>query len=87
MGVKAPIGVTRFYFFAYWVGLALSGLTFWVSCKQWPPAVMEHGWKEPRDYVRPEEDEANGVIEAVNMPGEAIETASGSEKHKGVSVV
>ncbi|KAH7363280.1 NCS1 nucleoside transporter [Plectosphaerella cucumerina] len=87
MGVKAPIGVTRFYFFAYWVGLALSGLTFWVSCKQWPPAVMEHGWKEPRDYVRPEEDEANGVIEAVNMPGEAIETASGSEKHKGVSIV
>lgn len=67
MGVSAPLGVTRFYFFAYWVGLTLSGLSFWVGCKLWPPAIMEDGWKEPRDYVRPEEEDYSEVIEAVNM--------------------
>lgn len=67
MGVSAPLGVTRFYFFAYWVGLTLSGLSFWIGCKLWPPAIMEDGWKEPRDYVRPEEEDYSEVIEAVNM--------------------
>ncbi|KAK7427298.1 hypothetical protein QQZ08_006235 [Neonectria magnoliae] len=28
MGVSAPLGITQFYFFAYWVGLALSRLSF-----------------------------------------------------------
>lgn len=69
MGVAAPVGVTRFYYFAYWVGLFLSGATFWASCKIWPPPIMEHGWKEPKDYVRPEEegqlDGNQDVIEAV----------------------
>ncbi|KAM5352697.1 hypothetical protein ACJ41O_005419 [Fusarium nematophilum] len=67
MGVSAPLGITRFYFFAYWVGLGLSGLTFWASCKIWPPAIMEDGWKEPKDYVRPEEEEHGDVIEAVHV--------------------
>lgn len=55
MGVKAPIGVTRAYYFAYWIGLFISGFSFWVLCKIWPPPIMETGWKEPKDYVRPEE--------------------------------
>ncbi|TDZ38997.1 Uridine permease [Colletotrichum trifolii] len=70
MGVSAPVGVTRFYYFAYWVGLFLSGLTYWASCRIWPPPIMEDRWVEPRDYVRPEEEEeqGQGVIEAVDVP-------------------
>ncbi|KAK1564221.1 NCS1 nucleoside transporter [Colletotrichum navitas] len=72
MGVSAPVGVTRFYFFAYWVGLALSGFTFWLTCKIWPPPIMEDKWIEPKDYVRPEELEGDGpVIEAINLPHES----------------
>src|SRR5271156_857216 len=40
MGVSAPIGVTRFSYFAYWVGLFVSGAVFWVSCKISPPDTM-----------------------------------------------
>ncbi len=46
MGVSAPIGVTRFYYFAYWVGLFVSGAVFWICCKISPPAIMyTSGWK------------------------------------------
>ncbi|KAL2882077.1 hypothetical protein SGCOL_002339 [Colletotrichum sp. CLE4] len=80
MGVSAPDGVTRFYFFAYWVGLFLSGFTFWMSCKIWPPPIMEDGWVEPKDYIRPEELEGEGqIIEAVDMPhsGEVVDYEKG----------
>ena len=58
MGVRAPLGITRFYYFAYWVGLFVSGGVFWVSCKLYPPAVMYplREWREPKNYIRPEEE-------------------------------
>ena len=71
MGVKAPIGLTRFYYVAYWVGLFLSAFVYWGACRIWPPAHVETTWKEPRDYVRPEEDIS--VIEA-----SSVEVMSGS---------
>jgi NCS1 family nucleobase:cation symporter-1 len=76
MGVSAPIGVTRFYYVAYWVGLFLSAFVYWGSCKIWPPAHTETSWKEPRDYVRPEEDIS--VIEASSV--EAMPNAGDLEK-------
>ncbi|KAK7423516.1 hypothetical protein QQX98_000973 [Neonectria punicea] len=79
MGVSAPLGITRFYFFAYWVGLALSGLSFWLLCKIWPPASIEDGWKEPKDYVRPEEEAYGEVIEAVDV----VESSSAMAKGLG----
>ncbi|KAK2001067.1 NCS1 nucleoside transporter [Colletotrichum falcatum] len=88
MGVSAPVGVTRFYFFAYWVGLFLSGATFYLTCRIWPPPIMEGKWIEPKDYVRPEELEADGrVIEAINLPheGSMADSEKGpSEKAVGV---
>ncbi|TQN71105.1 Uracil permease [Colletotrichum shisoi] len=82
MGVSAPVGVSRFYFFAYWVGLALSGFTFWLTCKIWPPPIMESNWIEPKDYVRPEELEGDGhVIEAIGLPQES----SVEDNKKGLS--
>lgn len=57
MEVGAPNGITRFYYFAYWVMLFVSGAVFWVSCNISPPAIMYSGsWKESRNYIRPEED-------------------------------
>lgn len=56
MGVDAPVGVTRFYYFAYWVGLFVSGGVYWALCMLSPPAIMyRHGWKEQSNYIRPEE--------------------------------
>ncbi|KKY20788.1 putative uridine permease [Phaeomoniella chlamydospora] len=65
MGVSAPIGVTRFYYFAYWVGLFVSGLSFWIGCKVKPPAIMNTTWQEPKNYIRPEEEPGVTALEGV----------------------
>jgi NCS1 family nucleobase:cation symporter-1 len=71
MGVAAPIGVTRFYYFAYWVGLAVSASTYWALCKMFPPAVMyTEGWKESKNYIRPEED-----TEVIEIEGQSVKDA------------
>ncbi|KAL8418025.1 hypothetical protein RB594_001581 [Gaeumannomyces avenae] len=66
MGVKAPVGVTRFYYFAYWVGLFVSGGVYWLACKISPPSIMETGWKEPKNYIRPDELEDAGSVSGVD---------------------
>ncbi|KIW45449.1 uncharacterized protein PV06_03841 [Exophiala oligosperma] len=79
MGVDAPIGVTRFYYFAYWVGLAVSGGTYWVLCKLYPPPIMyRKGWMEVRNYVRPEEEEQ--VLEGQSFDVEAPSPGSQEKK-------
>ncbi|KAH0140876.1 putative uridine permease, partial [Aureobasidium melanogenum] len=57
MGVSAPMGVTKAYYFAYEIGLILSFGVYWACCYFYPPAsVMPlREWHEPKDYVRPEE--------------------------------
>jgi NCS1 family nucleobase:cation symporter-1 len=57
MGVSAPMGVTKAYYFAYEIGLILSSGVYWACCYFSPPAlIMPLGeWHEPKDYVRPEE--------------------------------
>ncbi|KAH7027212.1 uridine permease [Microdochium trichocladiopsis] len=67
MGVAAPVSISRFYYFAYWVGLFLSGGVFWALCQFFPVPIQEERWCEPKDYVRPEEREENmpaAVIDA-----------------------
>lgn len=67
MGVHAPIGITRFYYFAYWVGIFVSGLVYYIACKIKPPAVMyTSGWHEHKNYIRPEEQ---GTV----MEGQSID--------------
>ena len=70
MGVSAPTGVTRFYYFAYWVGLFVSGAVFWITCKISPPSIMYslREWKEPKNYIRPEED-CSVVLEEGSISG------------------
>jgi len=57
MGVSAPAGVTKAYYFAYPIGLFVSAGVYWLACMWSPPAltVPMSEWREPKDYVRPEE--------------------------------
>ncbi|KAF7879756.1 uncharacterized protein EAF02_007926 [Botrytis sinoallii] len=62
MGVKAPMGVTRAYYFAYPIGLFVSFLVYWGLCWYWPVEVQYalSEWREVKDYVR-EEERTEGV--------------------------
>lgn len=57
MGVSAPEGVTKAYYFAYPIGIFVSFGVYWVACMWSPPALSYPVgvWMEPKDYVRPEE--------------------------------
>ncbi|KAL3422402.1 permease C29B12.14c [Phlyctema vagabunda] len=57
MGVSAPLGITKAYYFAYPIGLFVSFFTYWLANIYSPPAVhfTLSEWLEPKDYVRPEE--------------------------------
>ncbi|KAH7305523.1 NCS1 nucleoside transporter [Stachybotrys elegans] len=81
LGVAAPLGIERFYYFAYWVALFLAGGLYWASCKIWPPAIVESSWKEPKDYVRPDEENRLGgtTIESVEVAEASI--GEGSTGH------
>ncbi|EXJ88749.1 hypothetical protein A1O1_05681 [Capronia coronata CBS 617.96] len=76
MGVKMPLGITRFYYFAYPVGIAISFVVFWVCNLVWKPEMMMplNEWHEPKNYIRPEEDTESGVI----IEGNAVEDESDS---------
>ncbi|PYH47106.1 uncharacterized protein BP01DRAFT_372459 [Aspergillus saccharolyticus JOP 1030-1] len=73
MGVSAPLGIQRFYFVAYPVGLLIAFAVFAGMCWIWWPRGAERvglgaGWKEPEDYWD-EFDEAvtaarDGVVDA-----------------------
>jgi hypothetical protein len=86
MSVGAPIGVTRFYYFAVWVGLAVSAVGDWVLCKiSPPPSMYTRGWKESKDYIRPEEDLE--IIEGlVGIGGEVFSEVQLTGKSAGVVV-
>lgn len=88
MGVDAPMGVTRFYYFAYWVGLAVSGGTFWVLCKLYPPPITYNkGWMEVKNYVRPEEEDQ--VLDGQSFDVEAPSQGSQEKNttHESVTVL
>lgn len=73
MGVHMPFGITRFYYFAYPVGLFVSFSTFWLCNLIWKPAIMKplNEWHEPKNYIRPEEDtEGLEVLEGSSINGE-----------------
>ncbi|QSZ37658.1 hypothetical protein DSL72_008757 [Monilinia vaccinii-corymbosi] len=61
MGVKAPMGITKAYYFAYPIGLFVSFMVYWGMCWKWPVEVQYKlsEWMEVKDYVR-EEERADG---------------------------
>ncbi|KAI9641194.1 hypothetical protein NHQ30_009994 [Ciborinia camelliae] len=76
MGVRAPLGVTRAYYFAYPIGLLVSFLVYWALCWAWPVQVQYRlgEWMEVQDYVREEERgerEGSGWGSVVSVEEEA----------------
>lgn len=57
MGVNAPLGITRAYYFAYPIGLFVSFMVYWGVCWKWPVEIQYKlsEWMEVKDYVREEE--------------------------------
>ncbi|KAF5576618.1 uracil permease [Fusarium pseudoanthophilum] len=76
MGVRAPLGIQRFYYVAYPVGLLLAFVSFWLINTLFPseniPKVS--GWKEPKDFV----ESHDGTF--VNVVIDSSDTASGDQE-------
>ncbi|KAJ5561407.1 hypothetical protein N7535_004126 [Penicillium sp. DV-2018c] len=88
MGVKAPLGIQRFYYVAYPTGLVIGFGSYWVFCLASPPEGMKgvHGWMEPRDFVEEHDGSAPGdgcerryIIHAVEPEKGAVEVSTSGE--------
>lgn len=84
MGVRAPMGVTRAYYFAYPIGLFISFFTYWAVNWISPPplAFPLSEWHEPKDYIRPEE---RGDMFVGRAPDAESLSVTGSAGEKGVT--
>jgi NCS1 family nucleobase:cation symporter-1 len=74
MGVKAPLGIQRFYYVAYPTGLLVAFIVYYFGCLVFSPKGMVKGmgWKEPMDYV--DEDDVSGdVIYGVEVDHSKVE--------------
>jgi len=82
MGVTVPVGITRFYYFAYPVGLLLSFGVFLLCSLVSKPAhtVPFSEWSEPKNYVRPEEDTENGPVLNGMKPGSSTDVQMENEE-------
>ncbi|GKZ31054.1 hypothetical protein AbraIFM66950_011020 [Aspergillus brasiliensis] len=69
MGVKAPLGIQRFYFVAYPVGLLIAIGMYYLGCLVWPPAETERTrkWKEPKEYWDEFDPDRVDGVEAVTV--------------------
>ncbi|KAJ6011127.1 hypothetical protein N7451_002539 [Penicillium sp. IBT 35674x] len=73
MGVKAPLGIQRFYYIAYPTGLLVAFGVYYFGCLVSAPEGMERsGWKEPKDYY--EEDDP---MRRESLMIEGVETEKG----------
>lgn len=84
IGVSAPEGVVKAYYFAYPIGLAVSFAVYWIACVVSPPTLRFplREWHEPKDYVRMEErgvvlegregDTESESVESVESGGKGI---------------
>lgn len=74
MGVKAPLGIQRFYYIAYPTGLIVGFVVYYLTCLASAPPDMQksRGWMEPKDFVEDEDlaTDPEFTIHAVDMtPG------------------
>ena len=83
MGVPAPSGVTKAYYFAYEIGLFTSFGTYWAANYFFSPALSFplSEWREPWDYMRPEE--RGDVLEGSRDL--KSETSGSAREEKGVT--
>ncbi|KAL4732002.1 hypothetical protein ACLX1H_001005 [Fusarium chlamydosporum] len=64
MGVPAPLGIQRFYYVAYPVGLLLAFGSFWLFNLLFPTKNRSKllGWHEPKDFVEAHDDTFGDVV-------------------------
>ncbi|KAF4337595.1 uracil permease [Fusarium beomiforme] len=64
MGVHAPLGIQRFYYVAYPVGLFLAFGSYWLINTLFPAKSMPKlsGWHEPKDFVEAHDDTFVNVV-------------------------
>ncbi|KAF5672622.1 uracil permease [Fusarium circinatum] len=76
MGVSAPLGIQRFYYVAYPVGLFLAFGSFWLVNTIFPSKNIPKisGWKEPKDFV----ESHDGTF--VNVVIDSSDAASGDQE-------
>lgn len=81
IGVSAPEGVTKAYYFAYEIGLFVSFGVYWAANWWWPPAMIFPlaEWREPSDYVRTEE---RGLVVEGRGEGDVESESGGSGRDK-----
>ncbi|KAL4907033.1 hypothetical protein BDW74DRAFT_176633 [Aspergillus multicolor] len=84
MGVEASMGVQRFYYFAYVVGLGISFGLYALLAGVWKRKgmVRRHGWCEPREYVD-EFDEAGDGVGVIEGRGECEDADEDRDQVKG----
>ncbi|KAH8821463.1 permease for cytosine/purines, uracil, thiamine, allantoin-domain-containing protein [Xylogone sp. PMI_703] len=92
MGVSAPLGVTKAYYFAYPIGLFLSFFVYWGANIISPPPLQFplREWHEPKDYIRSEErgELVSGVaLDVESDPGDGYSNKKAAEvNEKAVSL-
>ncbi|WZH44098.1 permease for cytosine/purines uracil thiamine allantoin-domain-containing protein [Fusarium acuminatum] len=76
MGVHAPLGIQRFYYVAYPVGLLLAFGSFWLINVLYPTKNIPKlsGWQEPKDFVEDHDGTFTNVV--IN----SSDTASGDQE-------
>ncbi|GKU06550.1 unnamed protein product [Fusarium langsethiae] len=76
MGVHAPLGIQRFYYVAYPVGLLLAFGSFWLINSLFPTNDIPKasGWREPKDFI----EDYDGTV--VNVVINSSDTASGDQE-------
>ncbi|GKZ66725.1 hypothetical protein AnigIFM50267_000594 [Aspergillus niger] len=87
MGVKAPLGIQRFYFVAYPVGLLIAFGVYYLACLAWPPAKMEKtsGWKEPKEYWDEFDPDRMDGVEAVTVLPVAVKDEDAAKAALNIS--
>lgn len=81
VGIVAPVAVVRMYYFAYPIGLFVAFFTYWALSALHQPAMIHplKEWKEPKDYIREDDD----VLEGRDVD---VSIEEGREKSDGGSV-
>lgn len=77
MGVKAPLGIQKFYYVAYPTGLFVAFVVYYAGSLVFSPKGMVKGmgWREPKDFVDengPAREEGY-AIDGVEVDGSAAE--------------
>jgi len=75
MGVVAPVGIKRFYYVAYPVGLIIAFGAFYLVNVAFPSGTMPKvsGWKEPKNHTGDYDEPLEMVVESVDTTSQELD--------------